>query len=53
MDAEDAQKRWILENDVAEAGPSELDALYKWDPEEQRRIQYERPWTKDPNYFKR
>lgn len=28
------------------------DALYNYDPEAQRAIANERPWTRDPNYFK-
>lgn len=46
-----AQRRWELENEVQET--TDVDAIYKWDDDEQRRIQSERPWSKDPNHFKR
>jgi COP9 signalosome complex subunit 5 len=52
MDTSAAQTRWEMENNVAQAGPSDVDALYRWDEAEQRAIQSERPWTKDPNHFK-
>ena len=48
-----ARARWELENDVEAAGVADLDRFYRWDAEEQRAIQAERPWTKDPHYFKR
>lgn len=47
-----AKARWELENDIQEASGSDLDALYKYDPEEQKAIQAQKPWTKDPHYFK-
>ena len=53
MDSDIAKKRWIAENSVSDSASSDLDEIYKWDPEEQRRIQDEKPWTRDPNYFKR
>lgn len=48
-----AQQRWELENVIPKNDPSDIEALYKWDPQEQRKIQQEKPWTKDPHYFKR
>lgn len=50
-DAENAQKRWELENEVQPA--SEVDALFRYDPQEQAAIQAQRPWTRDPHYFKK
>lgn len=47
-----ARARWELENEVAEASSSDLDRLYRYDPEEQKAIQQLKPWTKDPHYFK-
>ncbi len=44
-----ARLRWELENGVA---PVSADALYKYDEAEQRSIQTQKPWTKDPHYFK-
>jgi COP9 signalosome complex subunit 5 len=49
-DTTTAQRRWELENQVQAA--SGADALYKYDPSEQSAIQQQRPWTKDPHYFK-
>ena len=40
-----------LENVVKLVDPHR-DALYGYDAEEQKRIQDERPWRKDPHYFK-
>ena len=49
MSAQDAQKRWELENNVQQA---DANAIFKYDLAEQQAIQKERPWTKDPHYFK-
>jgi len=46
-----AQARWELENEVATT--SDLDALFRYDAEEQKAIQAQKPWTRDPHYFKR
>lgn len=48
-----AQARWELENDVQVAGPSDLDALYRYDAEEQKTIQASKPWARDPGFFKK
>ncbi len=45
-----AKARWELENNVQTA--TEVDALYKYDEAEQKAIQAQKPWTKDPHYFK-
>jgi COP9 signalosome complex subunit 5 len=42
-----ARARWELENAV-----QQQDALFKYDAQQQRDIQTQRPWTKDPHYFK-
>lgn len=44
-----AQKRWELENEV-QAGDTE--ALYQYDIAEQQALQQQKPWQKDPHYFK-
>eukprot|EP00976_Prorocentrum_cordatum_P019986 404967-Prorocentrum_minimum.AAC.1 len=44
-------QRWELENNVAEIGP-EVDAIFKYDEVQQSAIQAQKPWTKDPHYFK-
>ena len=48
-----ALKRWELENNVQEASASDMDALYRYDADEQKAIQNVRPWKSDPHYFKR
>lgn len=49
-----AQARWELENEVQNvAGPADLDALYRYDAEEQKALLAAKPWTRDPHYFKR
>ena len=47
----DAQARWELENGIQKI--SEADAYYKYDQAELQALQQQRPWTKDPHYFKR
>jgi hypothetical protein len=51
-DAQAAQLRWELENGIEGAESADIDSLYRWDPDATRAIQNEKPWTKDPNYFK-
>uniref|UniRef100_A0A7S0N3C6 MPN domain-containing protein n=1 Tax=Pyramimonas obovata TaxID=1411642 RepID=A0A7S0N3C6_9CHLO len=46
-----AMQRWELENNVADIGP-EVDAIFKYDEVQQSAIQAQKPWTKDPHYFK-
>ncbi|KAK9905485.1 hypothetical protein WJX75_000724 [Coccomyxa subellipsoidea] len=46
----DAQKRWELENTVQNVEGS--DAYYVYDGAEQQALQQQKPWTKDPHYFK-
>lgn len=41
--------RWELENNVQNVS---TDALYKYDAAEQQAIQAQKPWTKDPHFFK-
>jgi COP9 signalosome complex subunit 5 len=47
--ASTAQLRWELENSVR---ASATDALYTYDAAEQQAIQAQKPWTKDPHFFK-
>jgi len=47
-----ARQRWELENAVASTSATEADALYKYDHQEQQTIQQQKPWQKDPTYFK-
>ncbi|KAK2077885.1 hypothetical protein QBZ16_003753 [Prototheca wickerhamii] len=46
------QARWELENAVQSVSQSDYDALYRWDPAQQRELQQERPWDADRAYFK-
>jgi len=45
------QKAWELENAVKLVDPHR-DALYSYDAKEQKAIQDEQPWRKDPHHFK-
>lgn len=47
----DAQKSWEIENTVKIVDPTR-DALYAFDPIANKKILDERPWKKDPGYFK-
>lgn len=49
--ADTARQRWEMENAVSSS--AEADAYYKYDTQEQADIQREKPWKKDPHYFKR
>ncbi|PIA40849.1 hypothetical protein AQUCO_02400121v1 [Aquilegia coerulea] len=44
--AEQALKRWELENNIT-------DAIYFYDEANHAKIQQQKPWTTDPHYFKR
>lgn len=45
-----ARMRWELENQVQNV--QSTDVLYKYDHAEQQAIQSQKPWTKDPHFFK-
>ena len=45
-----AQRRWILENNIADT--LAMDNSFKYDREEQQMIRNVKPWEKDPHYFK-
>lgn len=49
-----AQARWEMENNVQATSSlaEDVDALYKYDAAEQSLIQQQKPWSKDPHYFK-
>lgn len=51
MDATAAKATFELENNVEKI--NENDKIYEYDAAFQRKIQNERPWKKDPHYFKR
>jgi len=40
--------RWELENSIHEVD----EAMFKYDAEEQKATQSQRPWAKDPHHFK-
>lgn len=52
-DAGAAQRRWELENDAAQPVDAVADSYYQYDLAEQQQLQREKPWSKDPHYFKR
>jgi COP9 signalosome complex subunit 5 len=45
-----ARKQWETSNKIQDIGNDEY---YKYDQEAQQKLIESRPWTKDPNYFKR
>lgn len=45
-----AQRAWEAENSIIDIDPVQ-NALYRYDPELQKKINSERPWSKDPNHF--
>eukprot|EP01106_Pelomyxa_sp_JSP_P006797 TRINITY_DN20_c0_g1_i2.p1 TRINITY_DN20_c0_g1~~TRINITY_DN20_c0_g1_i2.p1 ORF type:complete len:369 (-),score=116.88 TRINITY_DN20_c0_g1_i2:70-1107(-) len=49
MSAEDARRRWELENRVDVA--TDADAIFRFDPAAQAALSA-KPWAKDPHYFK-
>ncbi|KAJ6096063.1 COP9 signalosome complex subunit 5 [Penicillium sp. IBT 16267x] len=46
-----AQQSWELDNSISVFDP-QRDALYQYDAETQKKLNEERPWAKDPYYFK-
>jgi|LauGreDrversion2_5_1035112.scaffolds.fasta_scaffold90947_1 COP9 signalosome complex subunit 5 len=45
-----ALARWELENSVQIV--DDTDALFRYNAAEDRAIQLQKPWTKDPHFFK-
>jgi COP9 signalosome complex subunit 5 len=45
-----AQQTFELENRIQSLPPS--DAIFRYDADEQKRLQKEAPWSKDPHFFK-
>lgn len=52
-----AQKTWELENNIvsmeSQVTNGDLDSKYVYDEAAQAKVQQDRPWSQDPNYFKR
>lgn len=50
-----AQQTWELENNIVNMdGPSaESDSIYYYDEVAQKKIQQDKPWSRDPHYFKK
>jgi COP9 signalosome complex subunit 5 len=46
-----ARARWELENNVQQQADS-VDSYFKYDQAEQTAIQQQKPWSKDPHFFK-
>ncbi|KAJ3194106.1 COP9 signalosome complex subunit 5 [Irineochytrium annulatum] len=54
MSASDARKRFDMENDIKDVNPdNDPDRIYYYDNNEVQDILRARPWTKDPNHFKK
>ncbi len=51
-DATTARARWELENDIKPVSNAEVDALFRYDASEQQVVQQQKPWSKDPHFFK-
>lgn len=49
-DSAAAQARWELENNVQAV--EDLDSLFKYNAAEDRAIHQQKPWSKDPHFFK-
>lgn len=49
-EASTSKARWELENSVQAI--NDVEAYYKYDAAAQQAIQQQKPWTKDPHYFK-
>ena len=45
-----ARTRWELENNIQAV--SEVDGYFKFNLAEQQAIQQQKPWARDPHYFK-
>nr|AAC36344.1 AJH1 [Arabidopsis thaliana] len=50
-----ARKTWELENNILPVEPTDSasDSIFHYDDASQAKIQQEKPWASDPNYFKR
>lgn len=48
-DSSAARARWELENDIQ---ADDVDNYYQFNLAEQQALQQQKPWAKDPNYFK-
>ncbi|RWR75296.1 COP9 signalosome complex subunit 5b-like protein [Cinnamomum micranthum f. kanehirae] len=52
-----AQRTWELENNIismeSQVINGDLDSIYVYDEAAQSQVQQDRPWSQDPNYFKR
>lgn len=45
-----AQRAWEAENSILNIDPTQ-NALYRYDPDLQKKINSEKPWAKNPNHF--
>ncbi|KAK7489063.1 hypothetical protein BaRGS_00019724 [Batillaria attramentaria] len=50
MDSQNAQKSWMLANNIESV--SSADEIYRYDAKQQQDILTAKPWEKDPHYFK-
>ncbi|KAH9303986.1 hypothetical protein KI387_008390 [Taxus chinensis] len=50
-----AQQTWELENNIVnmDVPNAECDAIYRYDEAGQSKVQQDKPWSRDPHYFKK
>ncbi len=51
-DTDAARMRWELENNIQAASDTTVDGYFKYNQAEQQAIQQQKPWARDPHYFK-
>lgn len=47
-----ARQTWELENNIVDTTLSDSDAIFEYDDTMQESIQTQKPWTRDPHFFK-
>ncbi|GJP38179.1 hypothetical protein CLOM_g24087 [Closterium sp. NIES-68] len=52
MDSLQARQTWELENRIEPLPASDVDAIYRYDERIHADVLSQKPWTKDPHYFK-
>lgn len=52
MSTQAALNRWELENNIIGAANPDVDAVFKYDEVQQSAMQAQKPWLKDPRFFK-
>jgi COP9 signalosome complex subunit 5 len=47
-----ARARWELENNIQSVAGEDVDALFKYNVAESQAVQQQKPWSKDPHFFR-